>query len=102
MPAPKGNDNAGDGRRWREAIRRALARAQGNIDRGLDSIADRVIAAAAAGSPWAVEHIAERMDGKSAQYVHIEQELTVNVGEAEGLSPRLDKLRSLRQGNTVQ
>ena len=102
MAAAQGNEYAREGRRWREAIRRALARAQGDIDRGLDRIADRVVAAATAGSPWAVEHVAERMDGKSVQHIEASLGVSVSVGESEALSPRLDKLRALRQGNTVQ
>jgi hypothetical protein len=78
--AQPGNDNAREGRRWREALRRALARSQGTIDRGLDRLADTVVAKAAAGTPWALEHIAERMDGKSPQVVQ------VTVSDASSLS----------------
>lgn len=65
--APSDNQNAREGRRWREAIRRALSRAAGDIDRGLDRIADRLVARAATGDAWAIDHLAERMDGKPDQ-----------------------------------
>ena len=102
MPAPKGNDNAGDGRRWREAIRRALARSQGTIDRGLDRIADGVISAAAKGAPWAIEHVAERMDGKSIQRVESTVEVTVDVGNTDSFSDKIAHALAVRAPVTVQ
>ena len=90
MAAPKGNDNAGEGKRWRSALRRALARA-GNvdIDAGLDLCADKLVSAAIRGSPWAIEHIAERFDGKATQVIQATVEHTVTTGDAESLTSRL-------------
>lgn len=102
MAAPQGNKNGAKGKRWEEALRRALARVGTSVDLGLDPIADKVVSAAATGDMDAIREIACRLDGKPSEHVFIEQELTVNVGESEALSPRLDKLRALRQGNTVQ
>src|SRR5579885_468640 len=68
--APEGNDNAGQGRRWREALNRALARSGGTVDKGLDECADQLVKAAKSGQWWALEHLADRLDGKPAQTVH--------------------------------
>jgi hypothetical protein len=69
--APIGNQNAAKARRWREAIQRALARATGGVDEGLDKIADKLVKAAIDGDQWATDHIADRIDGKATQPVDI-------------------------------
>lgn len=102
MGAPRGNKNSAKGRSWEDALRRALSRAGGTVVEGLNPIADKVVALATTGDLDAIREIACRLDGKPTEHVHIEQDLTVNVGEAQGLAPRLDKLRSLRSGNTIQ
>jgi hypothetical protein len=71
MAAPIGNQNAKNAKRWQYALRRALARAEGTIDSGLDKIADKVVAAAIAGERWAVEEVGNREDGKPAQAVAV-------------------------------
>ena len=65
--APKGNQNGSKGRIWRDALRKALARKEGNVEKGLRAIADQVVNAAIEGEFWAIKEIAERMDGKPAQ-----------------------------------
>lgn len=66
--APPGNQNAAKGKRWRDAILRALSRSQGNIDKGLDAAADKLVKLAIEdGDKWALDHIADRMDGKPKQ-----------------------------------
>ena len=66
MGAPIGNQNARKARLFRDALMRALARVgdgQG-INAGLDKVADRLVSEALAGEQWAIEEIANRLDGK--------------------------------------
>lgn len=70
MGAPVGNKNATRAKKWREAIMRALARKAGSVDAGLDAAADKLAALAIDdGDKWALEHIADRLDGKPAQAI---------------------------------
>ena len=70
MAAPLGNTNAKKSKRWMEALNRALARASNDsIDKGLDKIADTVVAAAIAGDKDAWQEVANRQDGKVAQAI---------------------------------
>ena len=77
--APVGNQNAAKGKRVREAILRAIGRAGGSIDAGLDKACDRLVAMMADGATaddfkWAFEQIANRLDGKPAQALHVSGE----------------------------
>ena len=68
MGAPVGNQNARQAKIWQQAIKRALARLSNeSVDKGLDLIADKLVASAAEGDLAATREIAERMDGKAAQ-----------------------------------
>lgn len=68
--APIGNQNAVKARRWQQALFRALARASNkDIDAGLDQAADKVVSAAIGGDKWAIDHLADRTDGKAAQTI---------------------------------
>jgi len=84
--APLGNDNASKGAEFREAIRRALSRSAGTVGKGLDKLCDQLIVAAGSGEQWAMQMVADRLDGKAAQ--------TVYVGEAPELieAPHGDEL----------
>lgn len=64
-----GNQNAAKSKPWQNALRRALARKAGEVDLGLDGIADQVVADAYAGDKDAWKEIAERIDGKVAQSI---------------------------------
>jgi hypothetical protein len=75
--APLGNDNGKKGSEFREAVRRALARSAGTVGKGLDKLCDQLIVSASAGEQWAMQMVADRLDGKAAQ--------TVYVGEAPEL-----------------
>lgn len=92
MPAPVGNQNAAKGKRWRDAIDRALeseSRARGI--QILDEIALTVVRAAMEGpsgeksDPWldAVRELGDRLDGRPGQSVTVsgdpEQPLQSNV-----------------------
>jgi hypothetical protein len=70
MAAPYGNKNGVKGKRWEEALRRALSRAGGSVSKGLDPIASKVVAAAQAGEIEAIREIANRLDGKPTETVH--------------------------------
>lgn len=85
-----GNKNASKGKPWEGAIRRALARAEGTIDKGLDRVADKLVAAAIEGDPGARAEIGNRLDGKPTEHVQVEQEVTVTL---EPVSRIEDKLR---------
>jgi hypothetical protein len=102
--AQPGNQNAAKARRWREAIERALSRATGNIDAGLDKIADKLVAAAIDGDQWATEHIANRFDGKPTE--HREVTKTVHLTDESRSSKLRDQLRAARSappvGRTLQ
>lgn len=65
MAAPIGNKFGAKPRKWEGAIKRALARDDGSINR----IADKVVGLALAGEQWAVKEIGDRLDGKPKQAV---------------------------------
>lgn len=65
MATAIGNQIAKDGKRWKAAILRALARAAGDIDSGLDRLAATMVNKAMHGDRWAMDHIADRVDGKA-------------------------------------
>lgn len=68
--APIGNQNAVRARRWQKAIERALARASNkDVDTGLDTAADKLVKLALDGDKWALDHLADRMDGKPKQAI---------------------------------
>lgn len=78
MPAPLGNNNAGKGRRWQDALHKALARFeltteefQVKAGEALDKIAERVVEKALAGDKDSIAEIGNRLDGKPAQAVTV-------------------------------
>ena len=72
MAAPLGNQNSAKGRLWEGAIKRALARrVEGDLSRGLDILADKLVLAAESGDQWALLEIGNRLDGKPAQAVTV-------------------------------
>lgn len=71
MGAPVGNDNARQGRIWRDTLRRALLAENG---KKLRSIADALVAKAEDGDVAAIKEIGDRIDGKVAQPVGIGQD----------------------------
>ena len=64
MGAPVGNQNAVKGKQFYDALRRALA--QNDWER-LRKAAEVLADKAAAGEPWAIAELANRLDGKPAQ-----------------------------------
>ncbi len=68
MPFQKGNQLAGNSRKWRTAINRALEK-QSKADQmdTLTNIAGKLIEAAENGDQWAIKELGDRVDGKPAQ-----------------------------------
>lgn len=72
MAAPVGNQNAAKAKRWQQAIMRALARSSNSdVDAGLDAAADKLVKLAMDGDKWALDHLADRIEGKPAQAVTV-------------------------------
>lgn len=71
--APIGNHNAAKAKLWENALKRAIAaRYGGDIEKGLQSLAHRVIRSAEGKgeeSRWALTEIANRIDGKPKQAI---------------------------------
>lgn len=77
--APLGNQNGKKGRLWAEAIKRAVARKMGgDLNHGLDKLAEKLIDAVESGDLQALKEFGDRMDGKPAQAI---------VGGDEGDNP---------------
>jgi len=79
------NQNAKKGAEWRQAIKRALTRVADSNDpdgeisyrKGLDIVADKFVAAASNGDPWAMKELGDRIDGKPKQ--SIEADINANI-----------------------
>lgn len=85
MGAPIGNRNGAKGKEWEMAIRKALHQREGSLGR----IALKVVDSAEAGDQWAINHIADRLDGKPAQTV----DASLTVSDYRNLSDAdLDRL----------
>jgi len=76
--APKGNKNAvgNAGQRraklFKDALTREIAKcADNNLGAGMDRIARKLLDAALGGEPWAIQEIANRIDGRPAQSVEL-------------------------------
>lgn len=75
--APKGNRNAAKSKPWEQALKLALSRAGGDIQKGLSTIADSVVKAAQGGDMAAITELANRLDGKPAQSIDFTGDMTV-------------------------
>lgn len=70
--APKGNQNAAKGKRWQEALVKALAQYESKEDgiqmgQALCRIANKVVELALSGDKDSIQEIGNRLDGKPAQ-----------------------------------
>lgn len=68
--APVGNQNASKGKRWQEALVKALAQYKSNnveMGQALAKIAQKVVEQALAGDKDSIQEIGNRLDGKPAQ-----------------------------------
>lgn len=61
---------------FREAVRKAVHETDEGGVKKLRKIAVSLVDAAAGGAPWAVAEVANRLDGRPAQDVHIDQRVT--------------------------
>lgn len=67
MAAPVGNKFAAKAKKFEGALKRALIRNDGALNR----IADQLVATAEAGDAWAIQMIADRLDGKAKQQTEV-------------------------------
>lgn len=66
--APAGNQNAKKAKLWSEAIKREIARLEnGDLDKGLDRLARKLVKAGDDGDRFALEEIGNRIEGKVPQ-----------------------------------
>lgn len=78
MAAPLGNTNGAKGKRWHDALHKALVRYTSTTDdlkiqagEALDKIAEVVVLKALMGDKDAITEIGNRLDGKAAQSVTV-------------------------------
>lgn len=91
MGAPKGNRNASNGTRFRDALHHALVNfANDKVKKGeaLREIGKTVVAAAIEGEQWAVQEIANRLDGKPKQQTELSSNPDAPVGITVVVSER--------------
>jgi molecular chaperone GrpE (heat shock protein) len=70
MAAPLGNKNSAKGRLWADAIKRAVSRKHGgDLNHGLDTLAEKLIEAVSKGDLQALKEFGDRIDGKPAQAI---------------------------------
>jgi len=68
MGAPIGNQNAVKGKRWQKALERVLARKYGDVDTGLEVLAEKFVGLSETDAVKDVcRDIADRFDGKPPQ-----------------------------------
>lgn len=83
--APKGNNNAAKAKVWNAAINRALERRKPANERikAIDELADKLLEECATGSLPALQELGNRLDGRSAQSITVEAEVTTDVSGLE-------------------
>lgn len=70
MAAPEGNQNAVKGKRWAQAIARALdERSRSKQVEALDELAEKLLSACDAGDLAALKELGDRLDGKANQSI---------------------------------
>ena len=69
MGAPIGNKNAANAKRFQKAMEKVLARKYGDVDKGMEAIAQKYIEIAEAKDPRICMDFADRVDGKPAQAI---------------------------------
>jgi hypothetical protein len=71
--APLGNQNALKGKRWSDAIDRALAkRCKGDGIKALDDLAEKLLLKAEEGDMSALKELGDRIEGKPQQQVALD------------------------------
>jgi len=72
MPGTIGNTNPTKGKRWRDAINRALAkRSRVDAKEALDDLAEKLLGLCDQGELGALKELGDRIDGKSVQGVEL-------------------------------
>lgn len=84
MAAPAGNNNAGKGKDWNDALRYALANYEDKdkaVERGkaLKKIAMKVVEKAIEGDKDSIQEIGNRLDGKPAQSIVGEEDNPLKI-----------------------
>jgi hypothetical protein len=82
MGAPIGNTNPTKGKRWQQAIDRALAeRSKRSGIEALDELAEKLLILADGGDLGALRELADRLDGKAIQQIdaNVDTALTVEI-----------------------
>ncbi len=70
MAAPQGNQNYIKGRRWKDAIDRALGKRSASAGvEALDALAEKLLALADDGDLGALRELGDRLDGKPTQLI---------------------------------
>ena len=90
----KGNNNAARGSEWREAVVKAIKRGK-----GLDQLAEVLVAKALEGDMVALKEVGDRLDGKPKQQVDVTVQDAQPIGpNADTLSQRLTNQLASRAG----
>jgi len=72
MGAPAGNNNYLKGRRWKDAINRALEKRSAALGvEALDELAEKLLAMAEAQDIQALKELGDRLDGKPSQAIDL-------------------------------
>ena len=83
--APVGNQNAVKGKRWSNAIDRALAkRSKVDATESLDALAEELLKKCEAGDMAALKELGDRLEGKPGQ--------ALTIGNPEGEEFKISKL----------
>ena len=80
-----GSRNAAEYQRFRHKLKQALARSP----QALGRIADKLVEKALEGEQWAVQMVADRLDGKAKEHIHIEH--TQSYGSLESIQAEIAK-----------
>ncbi len=78
--APEGNTNATKNKPFWGAVTRAIAQEDG---KRLREAAEKLLTEASKGEPWAVQMLADRLDGKAMQAVEHSGEMHVTIASAD-------------------
>lgn len=76
MAFEKGNQHGAKPKLFDQALRRAISQFDGEI---LRECADTLLSKAKAGEPWAVQMLADRLDGKAVQAIEASGDLSLTV-----------------------
>ncbi len=82
MAAPLGSQNYIKGRRWRDAIERALSRrAKSDQIAALDDLAEKLLALCDQGDLGALKELGDRLEGRAVQAVEAQVQAEIKAFE---------------------